>query len=59
MHYLIGSTDGIDHAVDVHEMTLFEPRQYEALLRHARLLSIETLPSPSPGRDRYGWASSL
>jgi len=53
MHHLIGSTDGIEHVVDVHEMTLFEPHQYEASLRDVGLLSIETLPSPLPGRDRY------
>jgi SAM-dependent methyltransferase len=53
MHHLIGSPEGIEYALDVHEMTLFEPRQYEDGLRSAGLISIETLPSPSPGRDRY------
>jgi SAM-dependent methyltransferase len=53
MHHLIGSSEGIEHAVDVHEMTLFESRHYEESLRGAGLISIETLPSPSPGRDRY------
>ena len=26
MHHLIGSHDGIDHELEVHDMTLFEPR---------------------------------
>ncbi len=53
MHHLIGSSEGIEYAVDVHEMTLFESRQYEESLRGAGLNSVEMLPSPSPGRDRY------
>jgi SAM-dependent methyltransferase len=53
MHHLIGSSEGIEYAVDVHEMTLFESRQYEESLRGAGLISVEALPSPSPGRDRY------
>lgn len=53
MHYLIGSRRGLDHEVEVHEMTLFQPTQYEAALHHAGLIAIETVPSPLPGRDRY------
>ncbi len=53
MHHLIGTNDGIDHAVDVHEMTLFDATQYQESLRHAGLIDIETTPSPMPDRDRY------
>ncbi len=53
MHYLIGSHDGLDHEFEVHDMTLFEPAQYEAALHRAGLIAVETLPSPLPGRDRY------
>ena len=53
MHYLIGSHDGLRHEYELHDMTLFEPEQYEAALQRAGLIAIETLPSPSPGRDRY------
>jgi len=53
MHYLIGSRHGLSHEFEIHDMTLFEPAQYEAALHRAGLISVETLPSPSPGRDRY------
>jgi SAM-dependent methyltransferase len=53
MHHLIGSGRGLDYEVDLHEMTLFEPTQYEAALQRSGLISIETVPSPLPGRDRY------
>jgi len=53
MHHLIGSVDGIEHVVDVHELTLFEPEQYEESLRRAGLKAIESIESPMPDRDRY------
>ena len=53
MHHVIGSADGIEHALDVHDMTLFDDGQYEEALRRAGLVSLETVPSPMPGRDRY------
>jgi SAM-dependent methyltransferase len=53
MHHLIGSVDGIEHVIDVHELTLFEPGQYEESLRRAGLVAIESIESPMPDRDRY------
>jgi SAM-dependent methyltransferase len=53
MHHVIGTADGIEHALDVHDMTLFDSAQYEESLRRAGLIAIETVPSPMPGRDRY------
>ena len=34
-------------------MTLFTPEQYEAAMGRAGLVAVETVPSPSPARDRY------
>ena len=53
MHHLIGSVDGIEHVIDVHELTLFEPAQYEESLRRAGLVAIDSIESPMPDRDRY------
>jgi SAM-dependent methyltransferase len=53
MHYLIGSHHGLGHEFEIHDMTLFEPAQYEAALHRAGLIAVETLASPLPGRDRY------
>jgi hypothetical protein len=53
MHHLIGSTEGIEHVVDTHELTPFESGQYEESLQRAGLVDIETLESPMPGRDRF------
>jgi SAM-dependent methyltransferase len=53
MHHLIGSLQGIDHVVDVHEMTLFEATQYEGAMQRAGLTAVAAIPSPLPGRDRY------
>jgi SAM-dependent methyltransferase len=53
MHHLLGSPDGIEHVVDMHELTLFEPHQYEESLHNAGLVAIEPMQSPMPGRDRY------
>jgi hypothetical protein len=44
---------GIEHVLDVHAITLFDPDQYEQSLRRAGIIGIETLPSPMSGRDRY------
>ena len=52
MHHLVGSVDGIEYLVDHHELTLFEPQEYEdAFLRAG--LTVDRLDSPMPGRDRY------
>jgi SAM-dependent methyltransferase len=53
MHHLIGSVDGIEHVIDVHELTLFDSGQYEESLRRAGLVAIESIESPMPDRDRY------
>ncbi len=53
MHHLIGSAQGIDHAVDTHVLTLFDASQYVASLQIAGLIDIESIESPMPGRDRY------
>jgi hypothetical protein len=53
MHHLIGSAEGIEHAVDTHVLTLFEAGQYQASLQTAGLIDIETIESPMPGRDRF------
>jgi hypothetical protein len=52
MHHLIGSADGIAHVVDHHELTLFAPEDYEAAFRVSGL-TVDTVESPLPGRDRY------
>jgi SAM-dependent methyltransferase len=53
MHHLIGSLGGIEHEVDVHQLTLFEAAQYEESMRRAGLIAIESIESPMPDRDRY------
>jgi hypothetical protein len=53
MHHLIGSPGGIEHEVDVHQLTLFEAAQYEESMRRAGLIAIESIESPMPDRDRY------
>jgi SAM-dependent methyltransferase len=53
MHHLIGSRTGIEHVVDVHEMTLFDREQYETALQRAGLHEIHAVPSPMHGRSRY------
>jgi SAM-dependent methyltransferase len=52
MHHLVSTADGIDHLVDHHELTLFTPEDYQAAFTGAGL-TVETVPSPVPGRDRY------
>jgi SAM-dependent methyltransferase len=52
MHHLIATVDGIEHIVKHHHLTLFARDQYEAAFRHAGL-TVETIDSPMPGRDRY------
>jgi SAM-dependent methyltransferase len=52
MHHLIATAEGIEHVVDQHELTLFAPEDYENAFRSTGL-SVETVASPMPGRDRY------
>ena len=52
MHHLIGSSDGIEYAVDTHVLTLFDTGQYQEALKDAGLIDIETIESPMTGRDR-------
>jgi SAM-dependent methyltransferase len=53
MHHLIGSVDGIEHLVDMHELTLFAVEEYVESMRGAGLTGIESIDSPMPDRDRY------
>lgn len=53
MHHMIGSRAGIEYVVDRHELTLFEPGEYEESLRRVGLIGIESIQSPMPERDRY------
>jgi SAM-dependent methyltransferase len=52
MHHLVDTADGIEHLIDHHELTLFAPAEYDAAFRTAGL-TVDTVESPLPGRDRY------
>jgi SAM-dependent methyltransferase len=52
MHHLIATIEGIDHVVDHHDLTLFEPEQYREAFARAGL-AVEETNSPMPDRDRY------
>ncbi len=52
IHHLIATLDRVDHLVDEHRLTLFEDDQYRAAFAGAGL-TVETVASPMPGRDRY------
>jgi hypothetical protein len=51
LHHLVGTPGGVEYLVDHHELTLFEPAEYEAAFR-APGLAVEEVPSPLIGRDR-------
>jgi SAM-dependent methyltransferase len=52
MHHLVASPDSVEHLVDHHDLTLFEPVEYEEALTAAGLV-FEVGPGPIPDRDRY------
>ena len=54
LHHLVAAvdTEGVEHIVDLHELTLFEREEYEAAFRQAGL-EPQRLPSPLSDRDRY------
>lgn len=52
MHYLIGTGERIEHVVEHHHLTLFEPQDYEAAFAKAGL-EVDVVQSPVPDRDRY------
>ena len=52
IHHLVASAVGVEHLVNHHELTLFTPHEYEAAFARA-VLSVETIASPLPDRDRY------
>ncbi len=52
MHHLVATSDGVEHLVDHHEMTLFTAEEYEHAFAAAGL-PWERVDSPMPGRDRY------
>lgn len=52
MHHLVATDAGVDHLVDHHELTLFEPSDYLDAFADAGLAA-EIVESPYPDRDRY------
>jgi SAM-dependent methyltransferase len=52
IYHLIGTLDDVEYVVDHHELTLFEPIEYEDAFTRAGL-DVEVVPSPLAGRDRY------
>lgn len=52
MQHLVVTEDAVEHFVDEHDLTLFEERDYRQAFEGAGL-TVETMPSPMPGRDRY------
>jgi hypothetical protein len=52
MHHLVTTLQRIDHFVDHHELTLFSANEYERAFTDAGL-TVEVIPSPMVGRDRY------
>lgn len=52
MHHLVARLDRVEHLVDHHALTLFEPVEYEEALAVAGLV-FEVGPGPIPDRDRY------
>lgn len=52
MHHLVGTLAGVDYVVDHHELTLFEPHEYEDAFAAAGL-AVDVVASPMQGRDRY------
>jgi SAM-dependent methyltransferase len=52
MHHLVATPGGIEHLVDHHELTLFEPGSYETAFGRAGLRT-EVVAGPLEDRDRY------
>jgi SAM-dependent methyltransferase len=52
MHHLVAGAGGVEYLVDRHELSLFDPEEYEAAFTNAGL-RVDVTPSPMPGRDRY------
>ena len=52
LHFVVGTLDGVDHITEVHELTLFDDREYRAAFERAGL-AVDVVPSPHPDRDRY------
>jgi hypothetical protein len=52
MHHLVATSDGVEHLVDRHELTLFADRDYGHAFEAAGLV-YERVASPIAGRDRY------
>lgn len=52
LEYLVASPGGVEHLVDHHVLTMFDPLQYEQALQRAGP-TFEVVEGPSLGRDRY------
>jgi len=52
MQHLVVAEDSIEHFVDEHDLRLFEEEEYRLAFGGAGL-TVEIVPSPMPGRDRY------
>jgi dTDP-3-amino-3,4,6-trideoxy-alpha-D-glucopyranose N,N-dimethyltransferase len=52
MQYLVATQARIEHLTDTHRLTLFSDGEYRDAFGAAGL-TVEVLPSPMPGRDRY------
>jgi SAM-dependent methyltransferase len=52
LHHLVATLDSVEHIIDHHELTRFEPIDYEGAFRAAGL-DVERVDSPIPDRDRY------
>jgi SAM-dependent methyltransferase len=52
MHHLVATSNGVEHLVERHELTLFADHDYGRAFEAAGL-AYERVASPMPGRDRY------
>ncbi|HXY91375.1 MAG TPA: methyltransferase domain-containing protein [Acidimicrobiia bacterium] len=53
LHFLIGTTTGVEHLSETHTLTLFSDDEYRAALDRAGLTTVDVVPSPHRDRDRY------
>jgi len=53
LHFLIGTTTGVEHLTETHTLTLFSDDEYRAALEGAGLTVADVVASPHADRDRY------